>query len=106
MNMTREQLAAAGSAAGMIVIVVCGLLVAGALVAAVRLGIGVRRRESPPPRSADQPTLPATGPVREESEMREPNEVPRAGSDGPRLTPHQLGNAPTRTGEDQTRRRW
>ncbi|MFE3167474.1 DUF6479 family protein [Streptomyces sp. NPDC059224] len=104
--MTHERLAAAGSAAGMIVIVVCGLLVAAALVGAVRLGIGVRRRESAPPRRSDHPTLPRTGPVREEREMREPNEVPQAGSDGDRLTPHQLGNAPSKPSEDQSRRRW
>ncbi|MEV6766955.1 DUF6479 family protein [Streptomyces sp. NPDC051105] len=106
MYMTHEQLAAAGSAAGTIVIVVCGLLVAAALVGAVRLGIGVRRRESAPPRRSEHPTPPRTGPVREEREMREPNEVPRAGSDGDRLTPHQLGNAPSRSSEDQTRPRW
>ncbi|MEV7320588.1 DUF6479 family protein [Streptomyces sp. NPDC093970] len=106
MDRTQEQLAAAGSAVGMIVIVVCGLLVVAALLGAVRLGIGVRRRESAPPGRSDQPTLPRTGPVREEREMREPNEVPQAGRDGERLTPHQLGNAPSRSSENQTRPRW
>ncbi|MFE4970203.1 DUF6479 family protein [Streptomyces sp. NPDC056660] len=106
MSLTHEQLAAAGSAAGMIVIVVCGLLVVAALVAAVRFGIGVRRRESAPRRRSEHPTPPCTGPVREEREMREPNEVPRAGSGGERLTPYQLGNAPSRSSENQTRPRW
>ncbi|MFE4961691.1 DUF6479 family protein [Streptomyces sp. NPDC056660] len=106
MHTTHEQLAAAGSVAGMVVIVVCGLLVAAALVGAVRLGIGVRRKESPPPRRGDHPTLPPSGPVREEQSMREPNEVPRATGDHDRLTPHQLGNAPSRPSENQTRPRW
>ena len=87
-------------------VVACGLLVTAALVAAVRFGIGVRQREPAPPRRSEHPTLPRTGPVREESEMREPNEVPRAADGADRLTPYQLGNAPTRSGSDQTRRRW
>ena len=106
MHTTHEQLAAAGSAAGTLVIVVCGLLLTAALVGAVRLGIGARRKESPPPRRGDHPTPPPSGPVREEQNMREPNEVPRATGDDDRLTPHQLGNAPSRPGENQTRPRW
>ncbi|MFF8729432.1 DUF6479 family protein [Streptomyces sp. NPDC015171] len=106
MHTTLEQLAAAGSTAGALVIVVCGVLVAAALVGAVALGIRVRRREPAPPRRSEQPTVPPSGPVREESGLREPNEVPRAGDDGDRLTPHQLGNAPTRPGRDQARPRW
>ncbi|MEU0965961.1 DUF6479 family protein [Streptomyces sp. NPDC005917] len=106
MDMTLEQLAAAGSVAGMTVIVVCGLLVTAALVWAVRLGIGVRRREPAPPRRSEHPMPPRTGPVREEREMREPNEVPQAGSEGERLTPHQLSNAPSRPSGNQDRPRW
>lgn len=101
-----EQLAAAGSAAGTIIVVVCGVLLTAALMGAVRLGIGVRRREPAPPRRSEQPKLPDSGPVREERNMREPNEVPRAADDGARLTPHQLGNAPSRPSGDQTRPRW
>ncbi|WP_181805360.1 DUF6479 family protein, partial [Streptomyces shenzhenensis] len=97
-----EQLAAAGSAAGTIIVVVCGVLLTAALMGAVRLGIGVRRREPAPPRRSEQPKLPDSGPVREERNMREPNEVPRAADDGARLTPHQLGNAPSRPSGDQT----
>ncbi|MBW8798472.1 MAG: hypothetical protein JF597_34325 [Streptomyces sp.] len=106
MDTALEQLAAAGSAAGMVVIVVCGVLVTAALMGAVRLGIGVRRRESAPPRRSEQPKLPDSGPVYEEQNMREPNEVPRAAGDGERLTPHQLGNAHSRPSGDQTRPRW
>ncbi|MEU2422085.1 DUF6479 family protein [Streptomyces sp. NPDC007851] len=106
MHTTHEQLAAAGSVAGAIAIVVCGVLIAGALIAAVRLGIRVRRRESPAPRPEEQPKLPSTGPVREERSVREPNEVPRASGDDDRLTPHQLGNVSSRPSSDQTRPRW
>ncbi|MFF4113436.1 DUF6479 family protein [Streptomyces sp. NPDC001714] len=106
MDTALEQLAAAGSVAGMVVIVVCGVLVTAALMGAVRLGIGVRRRESAPPRRAEQPRLPDSGPVREERSMREPNEVPRADDGGERLTPYQLGNAPSRPSADKARPRW
>ncbi|WP_133917798.1 DUF6479 family protein [Streptomyces sp. NBC_00582] len=106
MHTTHEQLAAAGSVAGALVILVCGLLVTAALVWAVRFGIRVRRGESAPPRRSDHPTPPRSGPVGEEHGMREPNEVPRATDEGDRLTPHQLGNNPTRPGPDQPRRRW
>ncbi|MFG3296643.1 DUF6479 family protein [Streptomyces sp. NPDC048179] len=106
MNRTFEQLAAAASVTGMALVVACGLLVTAALVVAVRFGIGVREREPAPPRRSEHPTLPRTGPVREESQMREPNEVPRAAHGADRLTPYQLGNAPTRPGRDQTRPRW
>ncbi|MCF3134162.1 DUF6479 family protein [Streptomyces olivochromogenes] len=106
MNTTSQELAAAGSAAGMVVIVVFGLLVTAALVGAVRLGIRVRHRESAPPRPAEQPTLPREGPVHEERNIREPNEVPRAAGEADRLTPYQLGNAPSRPNRNQTRPRW
>ncbi|WP_306318300.1 MULTISPECIES: DUF6479 family protein [unclassified Streptomyces] len=86
-----------------------GLVIAVALVWAVWLGIRIRRREPGPPDPADQPKLPATGPVREIREMREPDEIPRTDDGGARLTPHQLhgfGNAGTRRSEDQRPRRW
>ncbi|MFJ9822468.1 DUF6479 family protein [Streptomyces sp. NPDC101151] len=103
MNTPLEQTAAAGSSAGMVAIVVCGLLLTAALVGAVRLGIRVRRRELPPPRRSEQPTLPESGPVREERQMREPNEVPQVRDGEKRLTPHELGNAPSRPVENRTR---
>ncbi|MGW7384419.1 DUF6479 family protein [Streptomyces sp. NPDC054794] len=106
MDTTLQQLAAVGSGAGVVVIVICGLLITSALVGAVLLGIRVRRREPAPPRRSEQPTLPPDGPVREERNMREPNEVPRATRDADRLTPHQLGNASSRPGRNQSRPRW
>ena len=105
MNRTLVPLAAAAPTAGIVVVVVCGLLVTAALVVAVRFGIGVREREPAPPLRSEHPALPRTGPVREESQMREPNEVPQAAEGTDRLTPYQLGNAPTRPGRDQTRPR-
>ncbi|MFJ7905197.1 DUF6479 family protein [Streptomyces sp. NPDC096198] len=106
MNRTLEQLAAGGSAAGSAVILLCGVLVTAALLWAIRLGIKVRRRESPPPRRGEHPVPPRSGPVGEERNMREPNEVPRTTEKGDRRTPHELGNAPSRPSTDQTRPRW
>ncbi|MES4908634.1 MULTISPECIES: DUF6479 family protein [unclassified Streptomyces] len=106
MDTTQEHMAAAGSAAGIVVIVLCGLLITAALVWIVPLGIRARRRQPAPPRRAEQPTLPDSGPVREERQMREPNEVPRATRGGARRTPHELGNNPSRPSGDQSRPRW
>ncbi|MFI6877322.1 DUF6479 family protein [Streptomyces sp. NPDC050400] len=86
-----------------------GLVIAVALIWAVWLGIRLRRREPGPPDPADQPKLPADGPVREIREMREPDEVPRTQDGRERLTPHELhgqGTMPSRRSPDQTRRRW
>ncbi|MEU3280615.1 DUF6479 family protein [Streptomyces antibioticus] len=106
MNTTLAQTAAAASGAGTAVIVVLGALLTVMLVWAVRLGIGVRRREPAPPRPAEQPTPPASGPVHEEREAREPNEVPRVGADGEHLDPHQLGGGPSRRSAEQSRPRF
>jgi hypothetical protein len=106
MGTAHEHMAAAGSAAGVVVIVVCGLLITAALVWTVPLGIRARRREPAPPGPAEQPTLPESGPVREERQMREPNEVPRATGERGRRTPHELGNGPSRPRENQTRPDW
>lgn len=51
---------------------VLGLLITGALIGAVWLGIRIRRREPPPPRPEDQPHLPPGGPVKEIQEHRRP----------------------------------
>ncbi|MFD9490275.1 MULTISPECIES: DUF6479 family protein [unclassified Streptomyces] len=83
-----------------------GLIVAGALVWAVRLGIRTRRRESLPPTPAEQPRLPETGPVRETSEIREPSEVPRAADKSDRLTPRQVQASGSRRSDRQERPRW
>ncbi|OIJ95719.1 hypothetical protein BIV25_19915 [Streptomyces sp. MUSC 14] len=106
MRTTHEQVVAVGPMTGMAAIVFCGVLVTAALVVAVRLGIRVRRVESAPPRRSDHPTLPPSGPVREERIMREPNEVAPAEGKNDRLTPYQLGNAPSRPSPNQVRSRW
>jgi hypothetical protein len=96
----------ASTAFGVVAVLVAGIVITGALIWAVRLGIGVRRRESRPPRPGEQPTMPASGRVGGTQEMRAPNEMPRAGRDGERLTPHDLdptGGAPS---ENQQRPRW
>ncbi|OAH16336.1 DUF6479 family protein [Streptomyces jeddahensis] len=83
-----------------------GVVIVAVLIAAVWLGIRVRNRESAPPRPEEQPRPPASGPVREASESREPDEVPRGDT---RLTPHEspgFGNVGGKRGGDQRRRRW
>ncbi|MGW3283673.1 DUF6479 family protein [Streptomyces sp. NPDC001002] len=82
-----------------------GLVVAGLLVWAVQFGVRVGDRELPRPAPDDQPHLPATGPVREMREMREPDEMPHT-EGGERLMPHDLHHSGSRTGKDQRRRRW
>ncbi|MFI1353053.1 DUF6479 family protein [Streptomyces sp. NPDC020898] len=109
MNAIADQIAyqtAATNPAGVIAVLVCGLLIAGALVWSVRLGIKVKRREPGPPGRHEQPTLPASGPVHETRQIREPNEVPRASDEGERLTPHNLQASGTKRSENQKRRRW
>ncbi|MER6529980.1 DUF6479 family protein [Streptomyces sp. NPDC001508] len=105
MDTTLQYMAAAGSTAGKIVIVVCGLLVTAALVWSVRLGTRVLRREQMPQRSTARQRPPRSGPVGEERQMREPSEVPRV-SEGHRPTPHELGNTPDRPSGNQDRPRW
>ncbi|MEV6738773.1 DUF6479 family protein [Streptomyces sp. NPDC051104] len=100
------QLAASDAAWGMLGAFVGGLLIAGALVWAVRLGIRVRRRESAPPRPSEQPIRPTSGPVMESREVREPNEVPRAQDESERLTPHEVHASGTRRSGQQKRPRW
>ncbi|KOG30726.1 DUF6479 family protein [Streptomyces resistomycificus] len=82
-----------------------GLLIAGALVWAVRLGIRVMDQESPHPRPDEQPKLPQSGPVREIREVREPDEVPVAAG-RKRLMPYEIHQSGTRRGKDQQRKRW
>ncbi|MEU5576824.1 DUF6479 family protein [Streptomyces huasconensis] len=64
-----------------------GVVVVAVLLGAFFWGQRVRARESRPPRVEEQPKRPYEGPVREEREYREPDEVPR---DGGRLLPHEL----------------
>jgi hypothetical protein len=83
-----------------------GLVIAGALIWAVRLGMRVMDQELPHPRPDEQPRLPEAGPVREIREMREPDDVPVAVEERERLMPYQLHPAATRRGKDQHRKRW
>ncbi|MFI6495615.1 DUF6479 family protein [Streptomyces sp. NPDC050564] len=101
-----SELAASDAAIGTIGAFVGGLVIAGALVWAVRLGIKVRRRESRPPRRGEHPKLPDSGPVQETREIREPDEVPRAKDEGDRLRPSNLHASSTKRSEGQTRPRW
>ncbi|MFJ8364317.1 DUF6479 family protein [Streptomyces sp. NPDC093984] len=83
-----------------------GMVVAGALIWAVRLGMAVRDREPEPPRPEEHPHLPDGGPVYEEREIREPEEVPRAIQESERLMPHQLRHCASKRCGNQQRKRW
>ncbi|MFF9410151.1 DUF6479 family protein [Streptomyces anandii] len=106
MDTTRYEALAAGSAFGIVVIVVGGLVIAAALVWAIGLGIKVKQREPRTPRGGEHPTLPESGPAHETQQRREPDEVPRAEETGRRLTPHELSSSGSRRSEDQSRPRW
>lgn len=101
-----ELLAASQQVLSLLAAFVGGLVIAGALVWAVRVGMKVMDQEEPRPSPEDQPKLPETGAVHEMREMREPDEVSKVSRDGERLMPYQLHHAATRTGKDQQRRRW
>lgn len=95
---------AAGTGAGGAVIVVVGVVIAALLIGAFWLGVRVMRRESRPPRPEEQPRMPDGGPVREVSEHRDADEVPRSDQ---RLSPHELhGNGGSRTSGAKARPRW
>ncbi|MFF3501311.1 DUF6479 family protein [Streptomyces sp. NPDC003247] len=99
-------LAATGpSVLATVAFVVVGVALVGGLIWAFRLGFRVRRSEPAPPRPHEQPHLPASGPVRETRQVREPNEMPRS-ADGERLTPHELRPTGGRDSDDQSRPRW
>lgn len=83
-----------------------GLIVACALIWAVRVGVRVMDKDTHHPGPEEQPRLPEGGPVFETREMREPDDVPVMAPDGRRLLPHELHRASTRTGKDQKPRRW
>lgn len=108
MDTTWYEAAAGTSAFGIVAIVVGGLLIAAALVWAVRLGVRVMHSEHSgrTPRGGEHPTLPDSGPVHETHQRREPDEVPRAEETGRRLTPHELGSSGGRRSGEQSRPRW
>ncbi len=83
-----------------------GMIVSGALIWAVQLGMRIRDREPGPPSPDEQPHLPDGGAVREEREVREPEEMPHATQESERLMPYQLHHAATKRCEDQKRKRW
>ncbi|PWI09531.1 hypothetical protein DIZ27_15630 [Streptomyces sp. NWU339] len=101
-----ELLAASQQVLSLLAAFVGGLVVAGALIWAVRVGMKVMDQEESRPSPEEQPRLPETGAVHETREMREPDEVPVVSRDGERLMPYQLHHSATRTGKDQQRRRW
>jgi hypothetical protein len=106
MNIASNELIAASSSLNAGAAFIGGLVIAGALIWAVRMGIRVRNLESPPPTPEEQPKLPATGAVHEEREMREPDEVPHAADESERLMPYNMHSAGTKHADDQHRKRW
>ncbi|MFI2433433.1 DUF6479 family protein [Streptomyces sp. NPDC018693] len=104
MDTTVTVAATASTVLGVVAVLVAGVVVTGALIWAVRLGIGVRRREPAPPRPDEQPGPAEDGPVRETRRMREPSAMPDDGET--RLTPHELRPNGGRDRPDQRRGRW
>lgn len=101
-----ELLAASSEVLNVIAAFVGGLVIAGALIWAVWLGISVRVREPGPPNPDEQPHLPDSGAVHEARELREPDEMPHATQESERLMPYEIHHAASRTRENQKRRRW
>lgn len=83
-----------------------GMVISGALIWAVQLGMRVRDREPGPPDPEEQPRLPEGGAVHEEREAREPEEMPHATQESERLMPYELHHAATKRSPDQKRKRW
>ncbi|MFE2991947.1 DUF6479 family protein [Streptomyces sp. NPDC059262] len=106
MNPTYFEVAAATTVLSAVGALAGGLLIAGALVWAVLLGIRVRKGEPGPPRPDEQPRLPESGPVHEIREMREPDEVPVAKDESERLMPYELHQADSKRSADQQVPRW
>ncbi|MER6025957.1 DUF6479 family protein [Streptomyces sp. NPDC001851] len=106
MNVAMYAAAAGAQVFGYVLILLAGVACVAGLIWAFRLGFKVREREPAPPRPDEHPAMPASGPVHETVEMREPDELPRAGGDSERLTPYQIGNVRSRRADDQRRPRW
>lgn len=92
---------AAGKALG-IGLVAVGVVVVALLLGAFWAGARARRRQPPPPRPDEQPRMPEGGPVREEREHRESDEVPQ---DGRRRTPHEMTSSSTPVDPTEQERR-
>lgn len=101
-----ELAASSDHAVAVTIAFVCGLIVACALLWAVRVGMRVMDKDTHHPSPEEQPHVPDTGPVREMREMREPDDMPVVTREGQRLMPHELHHSSTRTGKDQKQRRW
>lgn len=82
-----ETMELAASSTAHLLMWLAGLVVVGVLLAAFYWGRRAQARETRKPRPEEQPKRPYDGPVREEREYREPDEMPH---DGSRLTPHEL----------------
>ncbi|MGW2645697.1 DUF6479 family protein [Streptomyces sp. NPDC001393] len=106
MNSALHTAATSTQVFGYVLMLLAGVACVAGLLWAFRLGFQVRGREPAPPRPDEQPRMPASGPVRETLEMREPDEVPRAADDSERLTPYQVGAVRSRRAGDQRRPRW
>lgn len=106
MKVTNWDIALPNAAFGMIGALVGGLVIVGALVWAVQMGIKARRRQPPPPTPQEQPTRQKPGSGQEIRELRDPDDFSATGDEGQRLTPHQLHNSGTTRGEKQERPRW
>ncbi|MDG9726459.1 MULTISPECIES: DUF6479 family protein [unclassified Streptomyces] len=103
---TYELLAASSHALNVTMAFIGGLVIAGALIWAVRMGMRVMEREPERPHADEHGKLPPTGAVHEEREIREPDEVPLITDGSPRLMPYELHHSGSRRGQDQIRRRW
>ena len=106
MTMATHELLAASSQVLHSTIALIGVVVAGALVWAVSMGVRVMENEPPRPHADEHGMLPATGAVHEVFEEREPDEIPLAAEGSPRLRPYQIHHSGSRRSEDQSRRRW
>jgi hypothetical protein len=81
-----------------------GVIVVALLGGAFWMGNRVRSREPSRPRPHEQPRLPESGPVHEERQGREPDEIPLSEL---RLTPYQVhGNLGSRPSASKERPRW
>ncbi|MGW0708541.1 DUF6479 family protein [Streptomyces sp. NPDC002643] len=104
MNMEWTEIAAERSVLAGLAPFLGGLILVGMLAGALWLGARVRAREPRRPLPEEQPKLPEGGPVREERENREPDEIPESDL---RLLPYEVhGNLGSRPSGKKERPRW